>query len=740
MKRNKLSMNIGAAILFLIFGLLFFVLVVRILTIQVTGEVQGNTLAELAEKQHLRKDTIDAKRGTIYDRNEEVIAEDTASYRLQAILSKNMTVDPKHPQHVVDPQKTAEQLAKYIDMSESEIYQRLTINDRLGKKDTKRFLVEFGKAGTDVSYKTKEKIEKLKLPGIQFVRESKRFYPNGTFASHLVGYAQKEDEKPNTVGKMGIEQVYDKQLQGTNGKIQYEGDAWSYLIPGSQKKVTEPKNGKDIYLTLDKKIGVFLEDAMDQVDKKYHPKDMVAIVADPKTGKILAMSQRPTFDAMTRQGIEKEWQNLAVDAAIEPGSTMKMFTLATAIQQGVFNPNDYYQSGTFYVKNDPVPIKDWFYYKEWGSISYLKGVQQSSNVAFAKLLDKIGKDTFRTYLDRFHFGVPTNIGLPNESAGKILYNWPKEQYTTTFGQGTTVTPIQMIQAATAIANGGKMMKPYVVDKVVDPNNNKEEITQPEVVGKPISDATAKEVRDLLRTVVTKGTGTVYDIKGYSVTGKTGTAQIPNDNRPGYMTGWDNYLFSFLGMAPKDDPKLIMYVAVKQPQLAENENGANPVKMIFNPVMKNSLKYLNIKPAKMEETKIEKVPNLSNKSLDEAKSTIKNNGYEIVTLGAGDQVVDQLPKAGSSLLKGEKIMLKMNGDPSVPSMINWSKRDVLKVAELLELKLNMVGTGYVTKQNISPTSPVKPGDHLVVNFQSTEQTIKQQKKKDNNEKNDGTPQD
>ncbi|KYD08145.1 penicillin-binding protein [Heyndrickxia sporothermodurans] len=733
MRKSKISMNIGAAILFLIFGLLFFILIVRMLTIQVSGQVQGKPLAAMAMKQHLKNTEIESKRGNIYDVNGKVIAEDTTSFRLQAILDKKMTIDPKHPNHVTDPQKTAEQLAKYIDMPENEIYKRLT------KKGAKQ--VEFGKAGEDVPYKTKEKIEKLKLPGIIFARESKRYYPNGVFASHVIGFAQKPEELnkktgkieigEKTKGKMGIEQFYDKDLQGTDGKIQFEGDAWSYLIPGSKEKVKKPKNGKDIYLTIDKKIQSFLEDAMTEVDKKYNPKEMVAIVADPKTGKILGMSQRPTFDSMTREGIEKKWQNLAIEEPIEPGSTMKIFTLATAVQQGVFNPNEKYMSGTFKVKNDPRPINDWNYGQGWGPITYLEGVQRSSNVAFAKLLDKIGKDTFRTYLDRFHFGVPTNIGLPNEASGKILYNWPKEKYTTTYGQGTTVTPIQMVQAATAIANDGIMMKPYIVDKVVDPNNNKEEKTKPESIGKPISADTAKEVRDILRTVVTSkhGTGKGYEIEGYSVTGKTGTAQIPNPNGAGYLRGGSDYIFSFLGMAPKKDPKLIVYVTVKQPQTTY-ENGSKVVQSIFNPVMKNSLQYLNIKPAKMEKSEIKNIPNVDKKSVSDAITTLKDLGYEAIAIGDGNQVIDQLPKAGSTLLQGEKVILKTNGKPSVPDMLHWSKRDVLKVVELLDLKLNMIGTGYVTKQNISPSSPIKTGDHLVVNFQSAEnmETPKKDKKK------------
>ncbi|KQL54724.1 penicillin-binding protein [Heyndrickxia shackletonii] len=730
MNKKRVNINRGAGVLFLIFGLLFFIIIVRFFTIQVSGKVDGVDLAAKAAKQYLQMDKIKANRGTIYDDKGEIIAEDTASYTLGAILDKKMTTDPKHPHHVVDPQMTAEKLSQYIDMPEEDIYKRLT------KKGP--FQVEFGKAGNDISLETKKKIEALKLPGIIFIPGSKRFYPNGIFASHLIGYvSQKNPDDPNTkmVGKMGLEQSFDKYLQGTDGKVSFEGDLWGYLLPGAKKKVQAPKNGDNIYLTIDKKIQIFIEDALSKVEEKYKPKNMIAIVADPKTGKILGMGQRPTFDPMTRDGIEKAWSNQAVETSYEPGSVMKIFTLAAAVQQGVFNPNAQYKSGTFYVKGVPNPIRDWNYGAGWGTITFLQGLQRSSNVAFATLLDKIGQDTFRTYLDRFHFGQPTNIGLPNEASGKILYNWPIERYTTTFGQGTTVTGVQMIQAATAIANNGKMMKPYVVDKIVDPNNGEVKKTKPEIVGNPVSAATAKQVRNYLRTVVTAkdGTGKLYEIPGYDVTGKTGTAQIPGPDGK-YLKGYDDYIFSFLGMAPKDDPKLIVYVAVQQPQLDEKnyESGSVPVQMIFNPVMKNSLQYLNIKPAKMTANKVAKVPNVTNMNTSDAQQKLKDTGLQVVVLGKGTNIVGQLPAKGTVLIQGEKIFLKTDNNPSVPNMTNWSKRDVMNVAKVLDLKLNMIGDGYVWKQNITPNSPIQKGDLLVVNLLPMDKLMEKQAKKTSQE--------
>jgi penicillin-binding protein 2B len=432
------------------------------------------------------------------------------------------------------------------------------------------------------------------------------------------------------------------------------------------------------------------------------------------------MGQRPTFDLNTRDGINNSWQNLSVETSYEPGSVMKIFTLAAAVQQNVFDPNETYKSGKFYVKNVPAPIKDWNSGAGWGTISYLEGLQRSSNVAFSNLLDKIGQNTFRNYLDRFHFGQPTNIGLPNETSGKILYKWPIERYTTAFGQGTTVSAMQIIQAATAIANDGKMMKPYVVDKIIDPNTGKVQSTDPKVVGNPISADTAKQVRDYLRTVVTGkyGTGTIYDLPGYDVTGKTGTAQIPGPDGK-YLTGNDNYIYSFIGMAPKDDPKLIVYVAVQQPHL-NNDSGSIPVQMIFNPVMKNSLEYLNIKPnneTKKENTPKQafEVPNLIKSSLNESKSKLNKNGLQALVLGNGNTVVAQSPKKQTSLLEGEKVILKTNGDITMPDMKNWSSRDILRVSKLLGLRVNIKGNGYLKDQSIPPNSIVNKGDTLTVNL-------------------------
>ncbi|WP_394137009.1 penicillin-binding protein [Cytobacillus oceanisediminis] len=714
--KKQPNINFGAAILFLIFSLLFFVLLFRFISIQITGEADGQVLAAKAQQKYEREKTIEARRGTIYDRNGEVIAEDTVSYKLVAILDESMK-----PGYVKEPDKTAKKLSKAIDLEESEIYRILTKKTKDGKTP---FQVEFGKAGRDLPLKTKREIEEMKLPGITFITDSKRFYPNGVFASHLIGYVEKkktETNRTDTVGMLGLEQSLNEILTGKDGKFSYESDIWGYLLPNGDEMIKPAQNGKDVYLTIDKKIQTFLEDSMNKVDEEYKPKKMVAVVADAKTGDILAMGQRPSFHPKTKEGIEDTWHNEVIENSYEPGSTMKIFTLAAAIEEGVFDPNEWFKSGSYKVTENSKAVRDHNQGRGWGPITYLEGVQRSSNVAFAKIVkEKLGYETYREYVTKFGFDDPTGIDLPNETGGNIVYEWPLEKVTTGFGQGSAITPIQQIQAATAIANEGKMMQPHVISKIVD--SDKKEVvkeTKPEVKANPISAETAKKTRDILETVVSSENGTGYkryNIEGYEVAGKTGTAQIPNPKGGGYLTGHENFIFSFLGMAPKDDPELIIYVAVQQPDIDLSTNGAEPVSKIFTPVMKSSLQYLNIEPSKKLKIKSEQTPEVEGLTIEEAKAELEKFGFEAIVLGKGNKVERQVPGNMYNLLEGERVILKTDGELTVPDMNGWSLRDVMKVAKLANLKLNTVGNGYVVKQNLKAGAALSEGDYLIVELE------------------------
>ncbi|HWI47000.1 MAG TPA: penicillin-binding transpeptidase domain-containing protein [Rummeliibacillus sp.] len=703
----------------IIYGLLFFLMFFRIFFIQVTGQAEGQKLAAKATARYEKTKTITANRGNILDRQGQVIAKDGISYRLVAVVNPKASKGTNKVMHVENPKKTAAVLAKYINMDEDEIYKRLTPE----KKDT--YQVEFGSAGRDISHATMKEIAKEQLPGIIFMEDKKRFYPNGTFASNLIGIARKENnDNPQapTVGKMGLEAIYNKELSGVNGSVNYKSDLFGYLLPNSKEMVQPAKDGDNVYLTIDKTIQNFLEDSMSKVYKQYNPESMVAVVANPKTGEILAVSQRPTFNPQTGEGLDNSWINKMTETTLEPGSTMKTFTLATAIQEGKWNPNDTFQSGQYTVYDRTIRDANQV---GWGRITYLEGIQRSSNVGMANLLKKIGDDTFIQYMKKFGFGQKTGIDLPNEATGKILDEYPINRVTTTYGQGSTVTPIQLIQAETAIANDGKMMQPYVIDKVVDPNTGKiVKEHKPVVKGNPISAETAKQVRDTLATTVTseKGTAQKFASKEYEVAGKTGTAQIPKPNG-GYYWGKNNFLYSFLGMAPAKDPKLIMYVAVEKPHLAGTEVGSEPTSKVFNTVMESSLKYLNIKPTKSTTTKSILMEDVVGQESDNVITNLESKSIQTVLIGSKGKITDQYPKKGQSVLAKSHAFVKTSGNIQIPDFKGWSLRDILTYQSLSGIEIDVKGDGYVQKQNINAGTVYDGNKKLVLTLEKPQEQYK-----------------
>ncbi|TFE00236.1 penicillin-binding transpeptidase domain-containing protein [Jeotgalibacillus salarius] len=711
---RKLKKNWGAYLLFMVFGALFFLLITRFLTLQITGEAEGRDLAAQAQAQYARSQILEAERGKILDRNGEVIAEDTQTYKIVAVLDENLTTNEENPRHVIDPQTTASTLSEYLDLSEAEIMEILT---------QERKQVEFGTEGKDIPLEIKQQIEDAELPGIFFLQDLKRFYPNGIFSSHLIGYAQPEtteDGMVKTVGQMGVEKNLNEYLEGKNGELSFETDARGYLLPGGEEALTKAKDGHDVYLTLDKKIQTFLEDAMSQVSDEYNPGNMFGIVADAKTGEILAMSQRPTFDPDTRVGLSENWYNQIVESTFEPGSTFKTFSLAAAVEEGVFNPNATYQSGSYDVLGQKINDHN---VSGWGTISYLEGVQRSSNTAFAKLLEQMGDDVYRNYLDDFGFGQMTDIDLPNEAPGNILYNYPIEKVTTIFGQGTTVTPLQMIQAETAIAGDGKMKKPFVLSKVVDPETGDAVYEgEPEVSGQPISADTASKVREYLASTVTSevGTGQPFNIPGYEVAGKSGTAQIPDSQTGRYMTGRSNYLFSFIGMAPADDPELIVYIGVQQPDLPADEISSIPVSKVFNPVMLNSLKYRNIQPAEAPVKENVTVEDYTGQDPQSVKEKLEGEGLSVEVMGNGSSINHQ-SNMHDELMAGERLILVTDEELTIPDFTGWSYRDVVKAAATADLELNATGTGFATQQNLTANTAIDQSQPLTVKFETPEET-------------------
>lgn len=581
--------------------LVFSIFALRFTYIIGVGKVGKNSLDEKRQALYQGSSVIKAKRGTIYDRNGQAIAEDATSYSLYAELSKDY-IGIKGVElfvHEKDHEKIADILYKHAGVEKS-----LTMDQLQPKKNKAGKVisyVEFGSKGKNLSLQTKksieEELEKNKITGIYFTEHPARMYQNGAFASYLIGYAQVEDsDKKDTVisGEkgMGIEKAYDDILKGKDGKKFFQKDSRGNELPGSVIIDKEAQDGQDIYTTLDSNLQVRLEDAMDGVMAKSAPKDITAMLMDAKTGEVLAASQRPTFDPQTKEGLSEEegkpdpvWENLLVESPFEPGSTMKVFTIAAAMDTNKLDENESFNSGSIQIGD--VRINDWKPEGK-GVLNYRQAFSWSSNVGMVLLEDKMGP-IWQDYMQRFGFAQSTNSGLPNEKPGYIQDKYPVDRAMTSFGQAVAVTDFQMMQGFTAIANKGTMLQPQYIKKITKEDKT-EEVFGPKEIGKPIKPETATRVLDYMSSVVNDpdyGTGhDIYNIPGINVSAKTGTAQISENGQ--YLNGAYDYVYSVVQIAPTEDPQYIMYVTLRQPNItAETGIPQQLVAEISNSTLKHA---------------------------------------------------------------------------------------------------------------------------------------------------------
>lgn len=713
----KDKVTIRWAIAFAAIFLIFFAVVTwKMIHIQATGQVDGFNLETWATRQRTHEQTIESARGNIYDRHEIALAQDLLVYRLYAVVDESISPYPERRiYHVDDIQNTAAKLAPIINREEEDLVEVL----QRGREDG-RFQVEFGREGSELTREQKLEIEALSLPGIHFIEHRKRFYPNGNFASHVIGLAQLNDDQEIT-GLTGIEAQLNEFLTGQDGRISYQRDRYQERLVDASEQIVERQDGYNVKLTIDQKVQTILEDALAHVESEFEPESVTATVVDPKTGEIIAMGSRPSYDP-NQLGDVQNWYNDVISTPIEPGSTMKVFTIAAAIEEGLYNPDEKYMSGTYKIPEIIRPVPD--YRRHWGEITYSEGFQRSSNVMASKLVwEKLGPAKFLEYIKAFHLDEPSGIDLPREQTGRLVYRYPIEQLNAAFGQGTTVTPIQMLKAATAIANEGKMMTPYVIKEITDAHSGDViQQTEPTEAGRPISAETAKKVLEEMEKVVTGDVGTarnVFHLPSYTLAGKTGTAQISGGSS-GYLTGRENYIFSFIGVAPADEPELLMYVTVKQPQLEDTEAGSKPVAFIFNHVMENALHYLNIQPDKEHVSQITEtmMPVHIGLETSQVESKLIESGISPIVIGHGDQIVKSNMEAGSQVISTEDVML-ITDEPTMPDITGWSIRRVNQLSHLIGLDLEVVGSGYVTHQSIEEGSRLESGRYLLADFSAFE---------------------
>lgn len=717
-KANSIKMIV---FFFILFSIIFVAVTGRFLYIQAKGEVSDVSLESWAADKREVSYPIKAERGKIYDNAGVMLAYDRPVFRIYAIVDSSYSENREKTMHVEDSEATAKSLAKYLDIDENEIEAKLAKvlkeNEKL-PEDERQFQIEFGTEGKNISQITKNEIEEAEIPGVNFIEDAIRYYPNGEFASHIIGFARPKEEGNDDIikGVVGMEKVKNDLLEGEDGYISFHRDKFNKKLLNSNEVINEPKDGNDIHLTMNQKVQTILEDVLTDIGDEYKPKRITATIMNPKTGEVVAMSNRPSYNPNQPEDV-KNWYNDAISTPVEPGSTVKMFTWAAAIDAGVYNGSDTYKSGKYQINPRIQAINDHNGGRGWGRISFDEGFKRSSNVAASKLAwENLGSDKYLEYLKAFDFDEKTDIDLPSEVAGKILYNYPLEKITTAFGHGSTMTPIQQLKAATAIANDGKMMKPYVIKQIIDPTTNEIiEENEPLVVGEPITKETADQVLDLLGDVVNEkhGTGKAFQIEDYTVGGKTGTAQIPNP-KGGYLTGKENYVFSFLGMVPKDDPELIMHVSVTQPKLKDTETGSVITSKIFTTVMGNSLKYLNIEPDKNKEEEVTTIemPNVIDEKTKDVKENLEKNNINYKLIGEGSKVVASSIDESSKILQNNSVML-VTDKPLMPDLTGWSKRELLELEAMLGIKIELKGDGFVTSQSVKVDEKINEKTKLTV---------------------------
>ncbi len=677
---NKL-INLFIVVALFCFGYIIY----RVSFLAVSDEVEGVNLKEFASGRSIVSKNIYAKRGNIYDQNGETLATTVSSYTLIAYLDPSRSEGESKLYHVKDKKTTAKKLAKVLKMKEKEIYNILKQKDR--------YQVEFGSAGKGLTELEKEKIEKLNLPGLDFIENEKRYYPNGNFSSYTLGYAN-SDEDGKIKGALGLEDLLDDVLGGTDGYTTYQKDLNGYKIPGTKGVTVNAVNGNDVYLTIDSNIQFFLEQAANQAAHDYKFDWLTLIVADAKTGKILGTTQKPSFDPNKRD--IKNWVDITVGEAYEPGSIMKTYTYMAAMEAGTYRGNNTFLSGKYKADDDTV-INDWNGVG-FGRITYDQGFQASSNVGVINIVNNfINRQKLYDYYIKMGFGSKTGITLANEVPGQIKFKYQTEVYNASFGQGITTTPMQHIQALTAIANDGIMLKPYIIDKVVDEKGKVVYEGKKEEVRRVASKKTAEKIRELMyQTVNTDwyaATGGDYKVKNSSVIGKTGTAQLVNSYTGTYYTDDYNVTKSFMGMWPKNNPQVIIYASVKR-------SSSKPISNCVTSVVKNMNKYLNIfEKDKDKVLKNVKIDSYINQDLSTVKSKTKN--IKKLVLGTGNKVIMQYPEKGTILDHNETLILLTNSKTyTMPDLKKYSKREVKEVCNMLKLKCTFKGYGYVKSQSIT----------------------------------------
>ena len=617
----------------LLFGFILLMVIFKVFYVQV---FDYKKLSNLASDLWSRNLPIEASRGKILDRNGIVLADNVTTTSLVLV-----------PNQIKNKREVTKELAKILNVSYNEMKKHVFKNTSIERVHP---------LGRRLSYEVADKIEALKFDGVYLLKEAKRYYPYKTLLAHVLGYVGIDNQ-----GLSGLELQYDKYLTGEAGAIKYFSDAKGNKLTLSDVYV-KPQDGMDLQLTIDINIQKSVERELDNVVNMMNPDMALAVVMNPKTGEVLSMSSRPTFDPNNYKNYSSEVlsRNLPIWASYEPGSTQKIITTAASIEEKVIDiyNEHFFDSGGVTV--DGARIRCWKAGGH-GDQTFLQVLQNSCNPGFVLMGERLGKEKLFSYLDLFGFGQKTGIDLNGEGKG-IIFPLSRvgnvELATTAFGQGISVTPIQQITAISAVLNGGNLLKPYVLASVLEPETgNIMYQNKKTVVRKTISKETSKTMRYALETVVALGGGKAAYIDGYRIGGKTGTAQKVKDGA--YLV--NNYIMSFVGIVPSNDPEAVLYIAIDNPK-----NTALLSSYTTTPIARRILlDIIDALDIKKQEGGVEKdwqwddkvyyeVPNVIGKDKKEAKELLEH--FKVEYSKTGSKVISQSPKAGERLEDGGTITL------------------------------------------------------------------------------------
>jgi penicillin-binding protein 2B len=708
-KRKKRDPNYGIIALKRIMAVVVVGLIVNIAYLCVTGKtiVSGENIRDYNKTRGAGRITKTeyATRGTIYTSDGEVAAKDVKRYNLITYISPIRVTAKNEPAYVVDKRKTAKALSKILGADEEYLYKKM---------QSKGYQVEFGNYSKNLSAVVKDKIERLKLPGLEFKEVRSRNYTFGDFASYEIGYAKsaKDDDK-QLVGELGIEKSYNNYLQGKNGKQIYLIDSKKNVLPGGELYYKKSTPGNDVYLTIDSRIQTELDSLMKEFIEKAKPDKATCAIMEAKTGKILAVSDYPSFDPNKRN--MKNFNSIFLNDAYECGSAFKVFVYANALTDKVLDINDYYHSGVFTYRSAGKVIAQIHDVNRtgWGRITYGEGLYRSSNVAICNILQsKTNMKSLISDYDRLGFFKSSTVdGLTSGSGVKGYDGKSKslEYYTTGFGQGSSVTPFQLLRGYSVFANDGKYVEPYLVEKVVNPTNKKTIYSAKTTYSEKIySTEAVKTMKYLMYGVTHNKAGTVhahYKDSEVDIIGKSGTGQVAVNGS--YSASLHSHTFA--GLAPYDDPEVV-FVITWQNTSNYTGDAANVIKAIAKSALN-----IHKDSSKKVKTNTYTMPNFTNQSVEYANNMLKKNGVTPIIIGEdGKSVTNQYPESQSTITSSSRVMIATDGNKIImPSMEGWSRKEAEAFGALSGVTIETEGAGTIYKQDVEKGAEIKLNQKIKV---------------------------